>query len=114
MKKRMTILSMVLVLALGFAGCGKKPAEAPADAAAPAEEAVQETAEETSGSYLVLVTDEENAPIPGTSIQFCSDTTCILRLLTRNRDTTRSMFSRRRKAMPLMTRNTKHLQSPAW
>lgn len=78
MKKRMTILSMVLVLVLGFAGCGKKTAEAPADAAAPAEEAVQETAEETSGSYLVLVTDEENAPIPGTSIQFCSDTTCIM------------------------------------
>ena len=57
MKKRMTILSMVLVLALSFAGCGKKPAEAPADAAAPAEEAVQETPEETSESYLVLVMD---------------------------------------------------------
>ena len=69
---------MVLVLALGLAGCGKKPAEAPAEAAAPAEEAVQETAEEISGSYLVLVMDEENAPIPGTSIQFCSDTTCIM------------------------------------
>ena len=78
MKKRMAILSMVLVLALGLAGCGKKPAEAPAEAAAPAEEAVQETAEETSGSYLVLVMDEENAPIPGTSIQFCSDIQCMM------------------------------------
>lgn len=34
--------------------------------------------EQVVGTYLVLVTDENGAPVPGVSVQFCSDTECIL------------------------------------
>ena len=77
MKKRMVILSLTMVLAMGVSACGSQPAEAPADAAAPAAEAAQEASEQTGDGYVVLVMDEENAPVPGATVQFCSDTLCM-------------------------------------
>lgn len=34
--------------------------------------------EKGAGDYVILVTDERGAPVPGVTVQFCSDTECIL------------------------------------
>ena len=120
MKKRMVILSLTMVLAMGVSACGSQPAEAPADAAAPAAEAAQEASEQTGEGYVVLVMDEENAPVPGATVQFCSDTLCMtgetdetgIASFTRNPDSIQFMSSGHRKAMWLKIRNMKHLLSP--
>lgn len=55
--KRILALSLVLILALGvLVGCGKK---------APAK-------------YEVLVNDQAGKPVAGVTVQFCSDTECIM------------------------------------
>ncbi len=55
-RKRVFILSLVLILALGLlAGCGKKAAV-----------------------YEVLVTDGAGKPVRGAMVQLCSDTECIM------------------------------------
>lgn len=78
MKKQRCILALALTLALtiGLAGCAQVPAQQPAEAPA-AEEAAQEAPAETSEGYVVLVMDEENAPVPDAKIQFCSDKACL-------------------------------------
>ena len=54
--RRALALCLVLILAVGtLAGCGKKAAK-----------------------YEVLVNDEAGKPVAGVTIQFCSDTECIL------------------------------------
>ena len=54
--KQMLTLCLVLILALWLlAGCGRKAA-----------------------IYEVLATDEAGKPVPGVTLQFCSDTECIL------------------------------------
>ncbi|MBR3364462.1 MAG: redoxin family protein [Solobacterium sp.] len=37
-----------------------------------------ETASEKKNGYRVVVTDSDGAPVPGASLQFCSDTTCMM------------------------------------
>ncbi|MBQ7534340.1 MAG: hypothetical protein IJT43_01835 [Stomatobaculum sp.] len=55
--KKILMLYLALLLALGvFAGCSRK----------------------APGSYEVLVNNEAGEPVPGVSIQFCSDTECLL------------------------------------
>ena len=68
------------------------PGGAPAVAAAPAEapakateeavsvetEATEAMESSTPAVYQVIVTDEAGQPVPGTTVQFCSDTECVL------------------------------------
>ena len=54
-KSRLIALLLALTLAFGvLAGCGSK----------------------APGAYEVLVTDEAGKPVPGVTVQFCSDTEC--------------------------------------
>ena len=60
-------------------------AEEPAVEETTAQKPVTETtvikkpvAEAAMETYLILVTDENGSPVPGVSVQFCSDTECIL------------------------------------
>ena len=58
MKRTKIILAFVTILMIAgilLAGCGM-----------------------AAGSYEVLVTDENENPVPGVTIQFCSDTECIM------------------------------------
>ena len=55
--KKTLVLCLALVLAIGvLTGCGRK----------------------APGSYEVLVNNEAGDPVPGVSVQFCSDTECLL------------------------------------
>lgn len=55
-RKRAWALCLALTLALGvLAGCGRK-----------------------ASAYEVLVNDAAGKPVPGVTIQFCSDTECIM------------------------------------
>lgn len=41
--------------------------------------AVQDTATDaTADAYVVVITDEEGSPVPGVTVQFCSDTECMI------------------------------------
>ena len=56
-RKRAFVLCLILLLAFGImAGCGQK----------------------APGSYEVCVNDGSGKPVPGVTVQFCSDTECIL------------------------------------
>ena len=69
MKKGNRLLAIIPVLALlmtaalaGCGGTGPEPGPEP----------------DTAAGYIVIVTDEEGTPVPDVTIQFCSDTECIL------------------------------------
>ena len=53
----------------------EQAAPAPAAEEKPQAEAA---AKEAAGPYQVLVTDEAGDPVPGVTVQFCSDSTCVL------------------------------------
>ena len=53
----------------------EQAAPAPAAEEKPQPEAA---AKEAAGPYQVLVTDEAGDPVPGVTVQFCSDSTCVL------------------------------------
>ena len=74
--KKIFALCLVLILAASaLAGCSSKP-----------------------GKYEILITDEAGDPVEGITIQFCSDTLCetrqVSRLSRRNRASIRFMCSK--------------------
>ena len=59
---------LALILALGvLAGCGGKPGNGTGS-----------SGNDGAPAYVVLVNDEAGNPVPGVTIQFCSDTECIM------------------------------------
>ena len=82
------ILAMMAVIATGCGGSSNKggsDAQAPAQAAETAEasdktaaENKEETVNVNNDGYVVLVTDSEGAPVVGAAVQFCSDTQCMM------------------------------------
>ena len=74
MRKRSKTLALCLILLLTLsllAACGQATGDTQSGEDA-------RTTDKQSGGYEVLVTDEEEKPVPGVKIQFCSDTECIM------------------------------------
>lgn len=79
-KKALTGLLVLLLCASMLGGCGNKNGTPAAPEAAPAADARNSGAagEETADGYRFLVTDGNGNPVPGVSVQLCSDTECKL------------------------------------
>ena len=72
--KHLLALTLVLVLMLGLCACGGNgdvTTEPTADATEPTTEATEPTTEAAEPTYVVIVVDEENAPVAGAWVQLC-------------------------------------------
>ena len=92
MKKTKMIMSGVtaaVICAALFSGCGSEKTNNPAPETTASETEISsaettaqttaENAEESAGSgYNILVKDENGSPVEGVTVQFCSDTECVL------------------------------------
>ena len=82
MKKLVSLVLVVAMMAVLATGCGgssdngnKNDTQTATETAA---ENTDSTADVKDDGYVVLVTDADGAPIVGASVQFCSDTQCMM------------------------------------
>lgn len=81
MKKFVSLLLVLMMMAAVLAGCGSGSNNGNSNAQAPAETAAEnkDTAVDVNNDgYIVMVTDTDEAPVVGATVQFCSDTQCIM------------------------------------
>lgn len=77
MKKLVSVVLVLAMMAVIMTGCGGSSDGGNSTAGQKAEETA-ETTEVNNDAYVVLVTDADGAPVAGASVQFCSDTQCIM------------------------------------